>query len=170
MDLIHSFSHTSSSFILKVAPISSTDTVKFNDNITLKDVICVSIFNLNLMSVSKITNSLNCCVVFTLHGCVLQDLATWRMICSVNNTQAYTTCPLFQTKLTHLKFRPRFMKRLRHPFSMSLQLASSLLPPISKNLITIHNNCSICPKATRLPFPLSTIKFHSPYNLLHCDT
>ena len=43
--------------------------------------------------------------------------------------------------------------------------------PISKNLISIHNNYSICLKAkqTRLPFPLSTIKCHSPFNLLHCD-
>ena len=43
--------------------------------------------------------------------------------------------------------------------------------PISKNLILIHNNCSICPKAkqTRLLFPLSTKKSHSPFNLLHCD-
>jgi len=55
-------------------------------------------------------------------------------------------------------------------FSGCLQLASSLLP-ISKNLILIHNNCSICleAKQTRLPFPLSTIKSHSPFHLLHCD-
>ena len=61
-------------------------------------------------------------------------------------------------------------KRLRHPSLACLQLASSLLP-INKNLIRIHNNCSICPKVkqTRLPFPLSTIKSHSPFNLLHCD-
>ena len=58
------------------APISSTSTIKFNDKITLKDVLCVPSFNLNLMSISKITSLLNCCVVFTPHGCVLQDLAT----------------------------------------------------------------------------------------------
>ena len=49
-------------------------------------------------------------------------------------------------------------KRLGHPTSACLQLVSSLLPIfISKNLILIHNNCSICPKAkqTRLT--------------LHCD-
>jgi len=63
-------------------------------------------------------------------------------------------------------------KRLEHPSQACLQLVSSLLPiPISKNLILIHNNCSICPKAKqrRLPFPLSTIKSHSPFNLLQCD-
>ena len=55
---------------------------------------------------------------------------------------------------------------------MCIQLAYTLLLiPISKNLIPIHNNCSICLKAkqTRLPFPLSIIKSHSPFNLLHSD-
>ena len=63
-------------------------------------------------------------------------------------------------------------KRLGHPFLACLQHVSSLLHiPITKNLIPIHNNCSICPKAKqiRLPFPLSTIKSHSPFNLLHCN-
>ena len=89
LHLIHNFSHTSSSFIPNVnmptgstVPISSTGTIKFNDNISLKDVLCVPSFNLNIMSVGKITSSLNCCVVFTPHGYVLQDLATGRMISS----------------------------------------------------------------------------------------
>jgi len=98
------FTHTSSTFILNVNMptgstmlISSTDTIKFNEKITLKDVLCVPSFNLNLMSVSKITSSLNCCVVFTPHGCVLQDLAIGRMI-GFSKQHTYTTCPLFQTK------------------------------------------------------------------------
>ena len=66
---------------------------------SLSKILCVPSFNLNL----KITSWLNCCVVFTPHGCVLQDLATGRMISS---GQAYTTCPLFQTKPTHLKYWP----------------------------------------------------------------
>ena len=64
LHLLHNFSHTSSSFISNVnlptsstAPISSTGTIKFNDKITLKDVLCVPSFNLNLMSISKITSS-----------------------------------------------------------------------------------------------------------------
>ena len=81
------FTHTSSSFILNVnlptcsiATISSTSTIKFNDNITLKDVLCVPSFNLNIMFVSKIISTLNCCVVLFPHGCILQDLVTGRMI------------------------------------------------------------------------------------------
>ena len=155
-----------------IALISSTGTTKFNDNITLKDLLCVPSFNLNLMSVSRITSSLNCCVVFTPHGCVLQDLATGRMIGSgKQHAGLYYMSPLQnQAHASQISTDPDLWhKRLWHPSSARLQLASSLLP-ISKNLILIHNNCSICPKAkqTRLPFPLSTIKSHS-LNLLHCD-
>jgi len=125
------------------------------------------------MSVSKITSSLNCCVVLFLHDCVLQDLATGRMIGSGKQhaglyymsplpNQAHTSQILIDLDLWH--------KRLEHPSPASLQHASSLLP-ISKNLIPIHNNCSVCPNAkqTRLPFSLSTIKSDSPFNILHCD-
>jgi len=62
-------------------------------------------------------------------------------------------------------------KCLGHPSLVRVQQLASSLLPISNNLISIHNNVSICPKAkqTRLPFPLSRIKSHSLFNLLHCD-
>jgi len=127
------------------------------------------------MSISKITSSLNCCVVFTPHGCVLQDLAMGRMIGSgKQHASLYYMSPLpNQGHASQISTKPDLWhKRLKHPSPASLQLVSSLLPiPISKNLIPIHNNCSISPKAkhTRLPFPLSAIKSHSPFNVLHCD-
>jgi len=52
--------------------------------------------------------------------------------------QAHTSQILTDPDLWH--------KRFKHPSLARLQLASSLLP-ISKILIPIHNNCSICPKA-----------------------
>jgi len=117
--------------------------------------------------------TLNCCVVFTPHGCVLHDLATGRMIGSgKQHAGLYYMFPLpNQAQASQISTDlDLWHKRLGHPSLACLQLASSLLP-INKNLILIHNNCSICPKAkqTRLPFPLSTIKSHSPFNILHCD-
>jgi len=145
----------------------------FNDNITLKDVLCIPSFNLNLMFVSKITNSLNCCVILFPHGCVLHDLATGRMIGSGKQYAGlYYMSPLpNQTCASQiLTDHDLWHKRLRYLYPTRLQLASSLLP-INKNLISIHNNFSIFPKAkqTRLHFPLSTTKSHSPFNLLYCD-
>ncbi|CAL9007076.1 unnamed protein product, partial [Prunus brigantina] len=61
-------------------PITSTGTVPFNSDVTLDKVLCVPSFHLNLMSVSKITNSLNCCVLLFPTFCVLQDLATGKII------------------------------------------------------------------------------------------
>ena len=70
LHLIHNFSHTLHHHLFQMlicpqstAPISSTGTIKFNDIITLKDVLCVPSFNLNLMSISKITSF----VSFLLH-------------------------------------------------------------------------------------------------------
>ena len=82
----------------------------------------------------------------------------------VNNTQAYTTCPLFQTKSTHLKFRSTLI------YGTS---ASNILLRRVYNL-HIHYYLSVQTRLylsvqTRLPFSLSTIKFDSPFNLLHCD-
>jgi len=114
------------------------------------------------MFVSKITNSINGCVVLFPHGCVLQDLAMGRMIglgkkyiglyyMSPLPNQAHASQILTDPDLWH--------KHLEHPSPAHLQLASSLLP-INKNLISVHNNFSICPKAKqiRLAFSLRTIK------------
>ena len=132
------FTHTSSSFIPNVnlptgstASISSTGTIKFNDKITLKDVLCFPFFNLNLMSLSKITSSLNCCVVFIPHGCVLQDLATGRMIGSgKQHAGLYYMSPLpNQAHAYQISTDPDLWhKHLGHPSPACLQLASSLLP------------------------------------------
>ena len=117
------------------------------------------------MSISKITNSLNCCVVFTPHGCVLQDLATGRMIGSgKQHAGLYYMSPLpNQAHASQISTDPDLWhKRLGHPSPAYLQLVSSLLPiPISKNLIPIHNHCSICPKAKQTMLPFSSYHFLS---------
>lgn len=53
------------------ASITSTGTVPFNSKITLDNVLCVPSFHLNLISVSKVTNNLNCCAIMFPTFCVL---------------------------------------------------------------------------------------------------
>ena len=48
----------------------NTGNVSFNPHLKLNNVLCVPSFNLNLMSISKLTND----------SCVMQDLATEKMI------------------------------------------------------------------------------------------
>ncbi|KAK3008274.1 hypothetical protein RJ639_014960 [Escallonia herrerae] len=81
------FTQTNSSSIPSVnlptgssASINSIGTIPFNSNITLDNVLCVPSFRLNLMSVSKPTNDLNCCAILFPSFCALQDLATGKMI------------------------------------------------------------------------------------------
>ena len=61
-------------------PIDSTGTILFNKNITLDNVLHVPSFRLNLMSDSKLTKSLRCCIILFLDFCVIQDLAIGKMI------------------------------------------------------------------------------------------
>lgn len=62
------------------ASITSTGTTTFNLDITLNDVLCVPSFQLNLMSIRKVTIALNCCVILFPTFCVLQDWDTRKMI------------------------------------------------------------------------------------------
>ena len=60
--------------------MSHTGNVPFNPDLKLNNVLCVSSFNLNLMSISKLTNDLKCYVTFYPDSCVMQDMATGKMI------------------------------------------------------------------------------------------
>jgi len=53
------------------APITATGNVNFNKDITLQNVLCVPSFHLNLMSASRLTNALNCCVILLPNGCII---------------------------------------------------------------------------------------------------
>lgn len=62
------------------APIHSIGSISFDSNISLHNVLCVPSFRINLMSISKLTKSLNCCVLFFPDFCLLQDLAMKKTI------------------------------------------------------------------------------------------
>ena len=84
------------------APITSTRTVPLNSDITLNNVLCVSSFHLNLMSASQVTDSLNCCAILFPTFCVLQDLATGKMIGSGKQCGGlYYLSPLQRTTFSY---------------------------------------------------------------------
>ena len=64
----------------ETARVSHTGNISLSPNLQLNNVLCVPSFNLNLMSISKLTNNLNCYVTFYPDSCVMQDLATGKMI------------------------------------------------------------------------------------------
>jgi hypothetical protein len=62
------------------ALVTHIGTVKLSNSLTLTNVLCVPSFSFNLIPVSKITSSLNCCLFFLSKFCFVQDLVRWRTI------------------------------------------------------------------------------------------
>ena len=62
------------------ALVTHVGTVQVTSTLTLTGVLCVPSFSFNLISVSKLTKSLSCCLIFLGDCCFIQDLARWSMI------------------------------------------------------------------------------------------
>ena len=62
------------------ANIVAKGSLPLNSVYYLRYVLCVLTFKVNLMLVSQLTRDLNCSMTFFPHWCVLQDLATRRII------------------------------------------------------------------------------------------
>jgi len=62
------------------AKITSVGSAHVTNNLHVHDVLCAPSFHVNLLSVSQLTSALNCSVHFFPTFCILQDLATKRMI------------------------------------------------------------------------------------------
>ncbi|KAG5516925.1 hypothetical protein RHGRI_037606 [Rhododendron griersonianum] len=152
-------------------PINSTGTLLFNKDIILKDVLHVPSFRLNLLSASKITQSLNCCVILFPDFCVLQDLATGKMIgWGKQSGGLYYMSPdrTLPTACHSTHPNATWHHRLGHPSHDCLRLISK---SNSSKTVPFENFCNVCPlaKQTRLPFPLSSISSTLPFQLIHCD-
>ena len=160
------------------ALISCTGLARINAKTKVPDVLHVPSFHVNLLSVSKLTKSLNCSLTFYPDFCVLQDLETKKMIglgklanglyyltsetspsskviSSVNHVNNHVTSTLWH-------------QRLGHPAIHPLNLLSRSVLGISSKLKSF---CEVChfAKQTRLPFGHSSIKTKAPFDLIHCD-
>jgi len=152
-------------------PINFTGTILFNKNITLDNVLHEPSFRLNLMSASKLTKSLRCCIILFPDFCVIQDLATGKMTgWGKQDRGLYYMSSVSQVPLScHVSLLPTLWhQRLGHPSVARLKLLSSFIPSMS---VSFDNHCRVCPmaKQTRSSFPLSNISTTAPFSLLHCD-
>lgn len=62
------------------AHITCIGSIKLHPRLKLKNVLCLHGFRVNLMSVIKLTRNLNFLILFFPSFCILQDLATKKMI------------------------------------------------------------------------------------------
>jgi hypothetical protein len=60
--------------------VTHIGTIHLNSSLILHDVLCVPSFDFNLISVSKLTSTMHCCIFFFSNLCFLQDLLHWKMI------------------------------------------------------------------------------------------
>ena len=62
------------------SPISSKGVVHTSNSLSLSSALHVPYFSTNLLSISRITCDLNCCMTFFPTNCVFQDLSTKKTI------------------------------------------------------------------------------------------
>ena len=75
--LVHTFVYLPNG---EQALVTHIGTVHISPSLILTDVLCVPSFTFNLISVSKLTKSLHCCLIFLGDCCFIQALAQWSMI------------------------------------------------------------------------------------------
>ncbi|XP_075654886.1 uncharacterized protein LOC142625062 [Castanea sativa] len=64
----------------ETASVTHIGTIVLSSSLTLNNIRCVPSFTFNLLSVSTITNTQPCCLVFLSTFCFIHDLVSWRTI------------------------------------------------------------------------------------------
>ena len=62
------------------ALVTHIGTVQLSETLTLHGVLCVPSFTFNLISVTQLTKTIFCCLIFLASFCLIQDLVHWNMI------------------------------------------------------------------------------------------
>ena len=146
--------------------------VKLNDDLVLKDVLFVSGFKFNLVSVSALTVNSDIVLLFSHAGFLIQDTSTKRMI-GKGDRQAdlyvlQADCsPQFSSLVNRVSAQV-WHDRLGHLSFKKLQPMRHVL-----DFATSHHfqPCYICPlaKQRRLPFVAHNNLAAKPFDIVHCD-
>ena len=167
------------------ALVTHIGTVHISDNLILYGVLCVPSFTFNLISISQLTKSLFCCLVFLGSFCFIQDLANWNIIrlgkatkglyllhhrvpppsVLVVSSRIFVSVPSVkfnsvQADLWHF--------RLGHPSYAKLSLLNNLVSVLPANKTICYDICHFS-KQKRLSFPTSHHVSHCVFDLVHCD-
>ncbi|KAI5330645.1 hypothetical protein L3X38_030043 [Prunus dulcis] len=154
------------------AEIKSIGSIKLSEALTLDGVLHVPQFNVNLLSVSKLTRGLKCIVIFFAKFCAVQDVNTGRTIgLGKHFNGLYYLKATQNPHLAHHVHHTSYLwhQRLGHPSNAPTQFLSNKIPEI---VCDPHHVCDICPlaKQTRLFFsPSTSMSSNAPFDLIHCD-
>ncbi|KAL5832076.1 hypothetical protein ACOSQ4_017430 [Xanthoceras sorbifolium] len=151
--------------------------IQLSNHLHIKNIMCAPSFHVNLLSVSQLTSAMNCSIQFFPTFCILQDLASKKMIGLEKqlNGLYYFVSPVksipTSLPLTHHVDSARSItwhKRLGHPSKAPLKFLSNIIPSF---VFDSQHSCETCPlaKQTRLPFPSSSIQTLHSFDLIHCN-
>ena len=143
----------------------------------LNDVLCVPSFSFNMISVSKLTKTLFCCLIFFGNCCFIQDLAQWSMIGQgresnglylLDSSHQQRSTALIATSTNPFSSTELWHNRLGNPSFSKLQLLKGVVNIDVSNKTTC---CDVChfSKQKRLPFSISAHVSSAPFELIHCD-
>ena len=99
------------------AIVTHIGTVQISSTLTFTNVLCVPSFSFNLISVSKLTQTKHCCLIFLGDWCFIQDFAQWSMIGVVPPSNLVALA----TTVSHISSSDFWHSRLGHPSLAKLQ-------------------------------------------------
>jgi hypothetical protein len=162
--------------------VEHAGTIHFSPKLYLDNVLFSPHFNFNLISISKVCESLNCHANFHNKKCFLQDLHSQKMIGLGNQIEGLYRLDLgfFHCSLPNKIFANNITTnftlpasalwhfRLGHVSNKRMSHMSQLYPSLT---FDSHATCDIChfAKQRKLPFPTSLSVATSKFQLLHFD-
>ena len=162
--------------------IAGTGTIRLSPTLVLYNVLHVPKLSCNLISISKLSQDLNCCVKFSPSHCVFQELDSRRTIGNARECGGlYLLEEGSQSNVSYVQ-RTCFKSisvssdneiilwhfRLGHP---SFQYLKHLFPNLFQNKDPSMFQCEVCAlaKHQRVPFPPRPYKLSAPFSLIHSD-
>ncbi|KAJ0078424.1 hypothetical protein Patl1_37243 [Pistacia atlantica] len=154
-------------------PAKSYGNVFLSPSVILNNFLYIPSFTCNLISISKLTKALHCAAHFFPSFYALQDLATRKLIGmgELRDGLYYFRAikiPIATTNITHDSKLNLWHQRLGHlPFDRL-----SLITDLGQFSVKSFNKCCDSyhrAKQSRTPFPVSSIKTHESFELIHCD-
>ncbi|GAA0148852.1 hypothetical protein LIER_08181 [Lithospermum erythrorhizon] len=144
--------------------------VYLSSHFVLRDVLYVPQFTCNLISVTQLTNSMNCVVKITKNVCIIQDPISRNLIgLGERRNGLYYFCSAPEAWLLHVnrKVSPDLWhRRLGHPSDRVVKA----LPFISSTCTLSNKACIVChqTKHSRDSFVSSEHKATRCFELIHC--
>lgn len=158
-------------------------TLSITENLNLDTVLVVPDLKYNLLSVSQITKSLSCVVIFWPNFCVFKSIQTRKTI----------GCGIRRGKLYYLDLASKYSEKLGQAFALeensdkkkteevwlwhkrmghvSFGYLKKLFPNLFEKINSSNLYCDVCElaKSHRTSFPLVSNKSNVPFMIIHSD-